>query len=121
MTNQRQTANPFYLVLEELVFDVVRFPVWWYSTGLKNAGRFWLSQVRAYGEKLSLRILFKNLLQPMYGDYSKTGRAISVGLRLITFFARIIFFVLWVAVVSVLFLIWPALPAIIAYAVYRQL
>lgn len=120
MLNQRQTANPFQLILGELIFDVVRFPAWWYTTGVRKAARFWLNEVRAYGERLSLRILFKNLLQPMYGDYTKTGRAISVGLRIITFIFRIAFFILWAAAVTVFLSVWIALPLLIAYAVYRQ-
>ena len=121
MTNQRQTANPLYLILEELVFDVVRFPVWWYTTGVKNLANFWLTEIRGYGERLSLRILFKSLLQPMYGDYSKTGRAISIGLRLVTFVFRIVAFIFWVAVITVLFGVWIALPPFIIYAISRQL
>ncbi|MFA5070695.1 MAG: hypothetical protein WC528_05450 [Patescibacteria group bacterium] len=108
-------------ILKELVFDVVYFPVWWYTAGLKKAGLFFVNEVLSWSNRLSLKILFMNLLKPMYGDYSRSGRIISFFLRIIVFFYKLVLMVIWLAILLVLLLLWLVLPVFIVYMIILNL
>lgn len=84
-------AVPFLDVL----VDLVRFPVWWYSGGLRAVGRWWRDALGDASDVLAIRVMAANLARPMYGDFSREGRLISFFLRLI-----------WILVGSVLWLVW---------------
>lgn len=104
-------------MFKELVWDVIYFPVWWYTKGLKKAGVFFMNEVSDWANRLSLKILFKNMLKPMYGDYSRSGRVISFFMRIIVFGFKLILMVIWLSVLSVLFLVWIFLPIFIVYMI----
>ncbi len=62
----------------EFLLDVVRFPYWWYSRGLKKV-LFWCWQsFRLNRQKLAIGLFMRNFFKPMYQDYSWQGRLISL-------------------------------------------
>lgn len=85
-------------MFKELILDVIYFPVWWYTKGLKKAGVFFMDEVADWANRLSLKILFKNMLKPMYGDYSRSGRIISFFMRIIVFGFKLVLMVIWFSV-----------------------
>lgn len=94
----KQSAD---LVLE-FALDVVRFPWWWYSGGLKLVGeRCW----RGFGTtraRVSLGVFARYLFKPMYQDYTWQGRAISLFIRLVLMVfksIRLLLSALWYVVV----------------------
>lgn len=97
-------------LVRDVVLDVVRFPLWWYSVGAVRAARYAWGEVRAALQRLSLVILFRNLLKPMFGDTTRSGRAISLFMRLVTFVFKLALMVVWVAFVGILFVAWFAAP-----------
>ncbi len=67
----------------EFIFDLIKFPWWWYSGGLKIvAAKCWrnFSATRA---RVSLGIFLRYLFKPMYQDYTLQGRLISFFMRLV--------------------------------------
>jgi len=108
-------------ILRELVLDIIYFPVWWYTKGLKKAGVFFISEAQDWANRLSIRILFRNLLKPMYGDYSRSGRIISFFMRIIVFGAKLVMMVIWLIVLLALLLLWLVLPVFIAYLIILNL
>lgn len=91
-----ETMNSLAAVpLLDVIVDVVRFPAWWYSTGLAAVGRWWAVKLGDANDVLAIRVMAQNLTRPMYGDFSREGRLISFVLRLI-----------WIVVASALFLVW---------------
>ncbi|MFH0853094.1 MAG: hypothetical protein V1853_01700 [bacterium] len=120
MPSKTQSHYSVTFLLKELLFDVAMFPVWWYSSGLKKVAQFWLRGVLKHAEQLSLKIWLKNMFTPMYGDYTKSGKAISFFLRIIVLFYRTVALIIWVAVFSVFVILWALLPPIVAYAIVRQ-
>lgn len=115
------TKRAFVFLLTALLFDVLRFPVWWYTTGTLRALQF-LGREALFGlQNLSLVVLFKNLLQPMYGDYSRTGRAISLVLRLILFGVRLVLYLLWLVLLVIFVVLWLVLPAGTLYLFIRSI
>jgi hypothetical protein len=120
MKASEKTQYSISFLVRELVFDVVRFPAWWYTRGLAKVGKIWLREERVVLERLSLKIWLRNMFTPMYGDYTKSGRIISFFLRIIVLFWRMIELVVWSVFFGVLLLLWVSLPPLITYAIIQQ-
>jgi hypothetical protein len=105
--------NELKFVVVELVGDAIRFPVWWYTTGLKKTARGCINSVKATEERWGLRIWAKNIFVPMFGEYDWQGRIISFFMRLFQIIARSIFVGIWAIIMFILFLAWLVLPAFI--------
>lgn len=118
---QSTTSRAAIFLLREFVGDVLYFPVWWYTQGLaltwRTLSNRWLSMVN----RLSLRILLKNMGKPMYGDYTRSGRVISFFFRIILVVVRLFVLGLWTAVELVLIVLWVAGPAVAIGMLIRQL
>lgn len=67
------------------------FPIWWYSEGLQMAIRHSKDRYRAVLRSTGLLIFMRNMTQPLYGDYTRSGRIISFFLRVVLLF----FILLW--------------------------
>lgn len=107
-----------YLILDVIV-DVFRFPVWWYTRGVVHAWVWYRSSVRNTSDALALVVLLKNLGRPMFGDYTKEGRAISFGVRIVQLIVSLTIFVVWWAMLSLLCISWLlVIPAILLLIIY---
>lgn len=82
---------------------------------------FCFGEVIGLAKRLSIRILFTNLLKPMYGDYSWSGRIISFFVRIIQFIILLIFLLIWIALMVIIFLLYLVLPLGIAYNIIYQI
>ena len=115
------TGRATRFLLRELIGELVRFPVWWYSTGVvlawRRLERQWLGMV----DRLGLRFLLINMGRPMYGDYTRSGRVISFFFRLFLVGWSILVLAIWSVVVAVIFLFWLILPALAGGLFVRQL
>ncbi|MBI3956881.1 MAG: hypothetical protein HY340_02725 [Candidatus Kerfeldbacteria bacterium] len=108
-------------VFVDVLFDVVRFPFWWYARGVTKGFRWWLEQLEDGEERLALIVLIKNLGRPMFGDYTREGRAISFVVRIVQLAVSIILYGVWTILVTLAWVVWfLAIPAVIFY-VLRQL
>lgn len=116
-TSQRATL----FLLREFGGDLISWPIWWYSTGTAVTARSLWRQWRELAEWLSLRILLKTMFKPMYGDYSKSGRAISFVIRLLLIVTRTIVLAVWSVVELVAMLAWLAGPVVAGAMLIRQL
>ncbi len=75
------TTLKFFAV--DVVWSFLYFPIWWYTKGTKQAAAFVLRKMAGVEHALGLGILLKYLFQPMYADYTKSGRMISFVFRLL--------------------------------------
>ncbi|MFH0829114.1 MAG: hypothetical protein V1907_02950 [Candidatus Kerfeldbacteria bacterium] len=107
-------------VFSDVVFDVFRFPFWWYTTGTANAARFIWQEFLSILNRLSIPILVRNIGKPMYGDYSKSGRIISFFVRIIVFAFRFVGLAIWTVLLFAGFLVWLALMPFVVYEVVYQ-
>ncbi|MDP2789968.1 MAG: hypothetical protein Q8O51_02460 [bacterium] len=110
-------------VFRELVVDVLFFPAWWYGKGLVRVGAFTLSRMGEFTNRSrwSPKVWFQNLFVPMYGDYSRSGRAISFFVRLIVGLALTVVLVVTLAAYALFFLGYLTLPIGVVYFFLRQL
>lgn len=72
-------------------FNILSFPVWWYSEGLQLAWRHAQSRWGVVLRSTGLIIFLRNMTQPLYGDYTRSGRIISFFLRVVL----LIFILFW--------------------------
>ncbi len=115
-------------VAAEAVFDVVRFPLWWYSQGLVAASRFARDFVVGYERSLALSVWLKNIFVPMFGQHDWQSRIISVFMRVVNIIGRglaLVFLVLAallglaaylaLPIVATIFALYHGIGALMAY------
>jgi hypothetical protein len=110
--------------LNSFPLNFLTFPVWWYTVGIKIA--FKKAQANfGYGIKKTGIVLFaRHLGEPLYGDYTRTGRIVSFFLRIVLIFFKVllltfrgIFLIIYllgyliILPSLIILLIWQFLPA----------
>jgi hypothetical protein len=106
----------------EIVWDVVYFPIWWYTKGLARVARYCLdSATTQIKHRLALGVWISSIAKPMYGDYTIEGRIISGMMRLVVLVWKLILMFLWLIVLFVLFFAWIILPILVIYYILYQL
>jgi hypothetical protein len=108
-------------VFSDLVLDLVYFPVWWYTRGLKQTtlALFRFLQNRERG--LGLFVWIKNIFKPMYAQEDFAGIAISFFMRLIQIIVRGFAMLFWLAIALSALLLWFVMPVIIVSEIVFQL
>ncbi len=107
------------LVLEAL-FDIVYWPVWWYTGGLVYTARKSISLVRFGNEWLSPGVWLRNVFVPMFGQHDWVGRLISFFMRLVNVFARGFALLVWTLLAFALFAVWLAIPPFVVYNLIKH-
>lgn len=110
--------RPIKFLFSHLLLDAVRFPFWWYGSGLLWVLRSIAMSLENLIQGLSLRILVKNLFVPMYGDYTKSGRVISFGVRLVQLGIYGLATFLWILALGVGLFLWILAPLVVVYNIY---
>lgn len=105
----------------DTIRSIVYFPVWWYSHGLKKRFLGFISGLGALSHNLGLKIMFKYLFKPMFGERSRSGRIISFFMRLILLFWRLFLFLLGAGGRLLLFVLWVVLPIIALWQIIIRL
>lgn len=100
--------------LKELLF----FPIWWYSQGLKKAFLYCLNLLKSGHRILAIDLWLKNIFVPMFAQVDWQGRLISFFMRIVQIIFRSIGLLGWLVLVVLLFLVWIILPIIIIYQLY---
>lgn len=104
----------------EFIWGILYFPVWWYTTGTKRMLLFIGREINELAQTLNLKILLKSLFKPMFGDYSREGRMISIFVRFFhLLFLTLTQLVFTVAIIGLL-VIWLVLPLIVIYLIFFQ-
>ena len=108
-------------VLRDLIGDVLYFPIWWYSAGIRLAWRRFERQWFSLFDRLGLKYLLLNMGRPMYGDYTRSGKIISFFFRLLLVGWSFILMAIWSVAVLAVFAIWLAAPVLAAAMLVRQI
>lgn len=115
---QNIVAKAFKSLLIDMLEEILYFPIWWYTRGLKRSLFRFIDSLKNSNRDLALGIMFKNLFKPMFGAYDRSGRAISFFMRLILTFSRLIIFVfMFIFHLAVLFF-WLAMPIIVFFGLW---
>lgn len=111
------SQNIFFLALKSIVVDIIGdvlyFPIWWYTVGLKDVVIKYGKSVSETANHLALRLLVLNIFKPMFAQYDRAGRVISFFMRVVILIGRSIYFVVYVVLRFSLVCAWVALPILI--------
>ena len=113
------------LVLQRIAFDFIIdllfFPFWWYTRGLKQAFLFCIQLIKDINVYLAPFLWLKNIFVPMYGQTDWQGRLMSLLMRIVNIVIRFIVMILWVVVVFFIFMLWIAFPIFVTYMLFISL
>ena len=110
MVGESITSKSIRFVLCDLVFDLVSWPIWWYSTGIVKAAKRMGDTISQGNAELGVSVWVKNLFKPMFGQYDWQGRIISFFMRLVQIIIRSLLLCFWIIFSFVMFLFWLLLP-----------
>ena len=115
MLKQNIAVKSFKFVLRDVIFDIIYWPIWWYSSGTIKAWQRMKNIVSAGNVSLGLSIWIKNIFKPMFGQQDWQGRLISFFLRLVQIIFRLIVFLGWIVFAVFSFLFWLAMPIFLIF------
>ncbi len=106
--------------MQNFPLNLLTFPMWWYTVGSKILWS-WNKRQWHFGlHKTGLLLFSRHMGEPLYGDYTKSGRVLSFFLRLFLLFFKLIalsFRLIFLAIIDVLFVL--VLPAIISMVIVQ--
>ncbi len=104
----------------DLIGDFLYWPIWWYTSGLKSRLLAAAEQIKLTWRALGLGLWLKSMFKPMYADKSFTGRAISLVMRFIILWWKLLWMAIWLVIIIILLLLWVAAPIIVVYMIICQ-
>ncbi len=111
----------FQRLLLDFLFDIVYFPIWWYTNGLKRAVLYCAGLWQFANEYMAPGLWLKNIFVPMFGQADWQGRVMSFFMRLMNVFFRGILLFVWTILVFLLFLVWLFIPVLVVWFLVRSL
>lgn len=108
-------------IIAELAYDILYFPLWWYSRGFLNLLLSLYNFLTDKQKSLALLVWLKNIFRPMYGQYDWQGMLISFFIRLVQIIFRSLILLFWLIVVVAVALAWLVLPLFVVYEIILQL
>ena len=118
------TGNPVTYSLRiiwEMLWDVIKFPFWWYSSGLVWVVESLIKLIKNKEKAWALLIWVKNIFKPMYAVTDWQGKLISFFMRVIQIIVRSVIMLFWVFVAIGLLFVWLVLPTLVIYQIIFQL
>jgi hypothetical protein len=121
MAEGRIILAPVKYIAIEVVWDVIYFPIWWYTKGLVRIAKYCLGSASVHiNRRLAIGVWLRSMFKPMYGDYTKEGRIISFFMRIVVLAYKLVMLVLWLAVLVIIFILWIVLPIMVIYYILYQ-
>lgn len=114
-------AQASKLLLLDYIMEILYFPVWWYSTGLKNAFNFFVRGLVESDRLTGFSLLVKNIFKPMFAQYDRQGRIISFVMRLVLIVYKGIAFILLALFYLVTLVFWVCLPLMVVWGLSYNL
>lgn len=107
-------------IILEAIFDIVYWPLWWYTGGVVYAFRKSVALIAYGNEWLAPGIWLRNIFVPMFGQHDFTGRAISFFMRLVNVLVRGFALAVWSVCSLLLLLAWVIVPILIVYSIVKN-
>ena len=107
-------------LLLELAWDLVYFPLWWYTAGAKKFLLHCANLWQSGNLQMAPGLWLKNIFVPMYGQYDWQSRLVSFFIRLFNVIFRFIGLLIWTFVVLCFFFVWLIFPVFVIYMITRS-
>jgi hypothetical protein len=102
----------------DLVAEILYFPLWWYSAGLKSILLGFFANLKEAERNLGLGLLFRHMFQPMFGQADREGRIISFFMRLLIVAYKSVLFVCQFILYLLVVIFWLALPPLVVVGLF---
>lgn len=109
-------AGILKFIFKDILLDIILFPVWWYTEGLRGVLNFLWMELRRAAGAIGIVIWLKSMFKPMYGERSWQGRLISFFMRIVVLIWKLVLFFGWTAILAAIFLVWIL---ILPYVLWR--
>ena len=93
-------------IMLSAIGDLWRFPIWWYSEGVRMMAKYCIERVSNTWERLAIGLFIKYFFKPMYGDYSWQGRIISLVMRFLLILYKSFRMIFWATWYLIIFILW---------------
>lgn len=111
----------FQRLVVEFLFDIIYFPIWWYTGGIKHTLVYCYHLLQSGNNYLAPGLWLKNIFVPMFGQYDFGGRMVSLFMRSVNVIGRSFALFIWLLVVLFIFILWLVIPFLVVYMLYRSL
>lgn len=101
------------LLFLDIIWDIVYFPIWWYSRGLFETLKWTGIKIVNLERTLGVDVWIINLFRPMYGQRDFAGKLISFFMRIVQIVFRGIILVMGSMYFLLLVGMWFAAPIVI--------
>jgi len=108
-------------MLLEFILNLVYFPIWWYTGGVKHTVIWCWNLLQSGNLYLSPGLWLKNLFVPMYGQKDLQGRLMSIFMRFVNVIGRSFALLIWLIIVLILFLLWLIFPIFVIWMLSQSL
>ncbi|OIO18773.1 MAG: hypothetical protein CO029_03620 [Candidatus Magasanikbacteria bacterium CG_4_9_14_0_2_um_filter_41_10] len=111
----------FFLVFQriafQLVLDMLYFPLWWYSGGLRRIIIGLFHMLQDANASLAPGLWLRHIFTPMYGQTDFQGRLMSFFMRVVNIIGRLFALVVYMCVLFFLFCLWLIVPVAIIFMI----
>ena len=121
MKAKNNIVNILKIILVDIIWEIIYFPLWWYSSGVYRTGVFCVRHIQKQWINMGLSIHLKFLFKPMYAQKDFAGRVISFFARFIQLIFKLVAFLVSILLFLIVFLLWIALPMIIIWQIVINL
>ncbi len=90
MTNQNVVVLAGRFILKDFIWDIFYWPIWWYSLGLLRFAKARARGLISFEESIGLTVWIVNWTKPMYGQYDFVSRLISLLVRTLVIFVKLL-------------------------------
>lgn len=111
----------FKLIFWDILVDILYFPVWWYTLGLRRAARNSWHKIRNTEASLGVWLWIRNIFVPMFGQHDAAGIIISFIMRVLQIIGRGLILLLISIFEIILLFLWIVLPVFIGSEIFYHL
>lgn len=102
----------------DTIGEILFFPVWWYSRGLKKIALFCWQRINNGWKSLALSIFIRNFFKPMYGQKGWDAYVLSLASHLVQILYRLFLMSIWALFWIFILIIWILLPFYIIWQLW---
>lgn len=102
----------------DIIWEVLYFPIWWYSRGFKKTALFCWQKIKDGWRALSLTIFLESFFKPMYGQHGWDAYILSLATHLVQLLWRLSLIILWFVFWLFVLILWIALPILIIWQLW---
>jgi hypothetical protein len=118
---QKVTSGLIRDVLLDTLREILYFPIWWYSRGLRLAAGFSWQRIKNMEVRLGVKVWVVNIFKPMFAQRDIAGVLISFFMRIFQIIVRSIILFFWVLIMTLIPLIWIVFPLVVLFGIIFNL